>query len=97
LKRPAPAGGWARWHFDPRTLEVKGATLLPPGRTKPIDIAYGDYRAEGGAFIPGKVVVEDLEGDFKMRCLVRELELNPPVDRSLFHLEAPPGAKEIEE
>ncbi len=84
-------GGNLAWSFDPSTLEVREARIDPPGAARAIRIRYSDWRREGDAFLPGDVTAEEEGGGFRMRCLLRELEVNAEPDGELFRLAPPQG------
>lgn len=85
------SGAAVRWTARRPTLEVTRADVDAPGGRR-LRIHYGDYRRHGARFIPGAVRFEDPGDGVRIEVVVRQLELDPPLEPA--DLELPASGRE---
>jgi hypothetical protein len=81
-------------------LEAEQAADLllgcPPARSGSLRVRYDGWRREGGAQVPGRIVLErGGEGGGTLRLRLEWLRPGP-VDGALFALEPPPGSRPLQ-
>ncbi len=81
----------ARLRFAPEG-ELAGVNALGPDGRVRWSAAYSDWREARGGRYPFGVVLDFPATELRAELIVRDVELNPPLDDALFRL--PPGAGE---
>jgi hypothetical protein len=70
---------------------------LPSGEEASYALAFGQFRERAGTRFPGELTLEADGGRPKIEVRWRDdLEVSPPVDRALFALEPPRGARTVD-
>lgn len=90
-----PAGEPGRLVMDPVRKVVQQMDLLEPSGEPRVQVRFGDFAASGpdGRELPRDIVVEMPARKLDVRIKLGEVDVNVPLDASLFRIEPPPGVE----
>lgn len=86
IKLTAADGSSSTYYFDPSTFYVVKSVQMMEMQGQMIDneITYSDYRQTDGYAVPYKMEMNIGGGQFQMAMAVTKVELNKPVDETIF-------------
>lgn len=86
------------------TVELREGAYLPVQYTAyDVDgsnqyrLHYSDYRREGDVWFAGRLQAKFTSPRSRIEILYKEVEINPAIDKTLFEIKIPDGAKEIKD
>jgi len=95
----ADSGGMAlhrKWWFERSRLDLVRVQHFAAGGKLVADIHYADWRRDGPAPFPARIVLVRPQEDYRLQLNIKELTLNQPLPPDAFDLEKPEGVEVVE-
>jgi hypothetical protein len=94
----SPSTRWTEQTFwiDPKTLRVVEIAKTDAVKGDEIRVSFSQFRKTTSGTFPTEIGIQLPAVNSRIQLSLRKIEINPPLNRELFHLSVPPGAEVLE-